>query len=119
VNLGELPGYDYDYINADIITTTLTAEDGKLVLPTGQFYKVMLLPDRDDISLEVLKSLEEMVSEGAIIIGRRPERTTSLKNYPDCDKEIKALADKLWGECDGKTILSNSYEKGWVNWGNL
>ncbi|KPL11147.1 MAG: hypothetical protein AMS26_20640 [Bacteroides sp. SM23_62] len=117
VDAGELPGYDYDYINADIITTTLTAEDGKLVLPTGQSYRVMLLPDRDDISLEVLKSLEKLVSDGAIVIGRRPERTTSLKNYPDCDTEVKTIADKLWGQCDGVKIFSNNYGKGTVYWG--
>ncbi len=117
VNPGELPGYDYDYINADIITSSLTAENGKLVLPGGQSYRVMLLPDRDDISLEVLKSLENLVSEGGIVIGRKPVRTTSLKNYPECDEEVNAIADKLWGECDGKTILSNSYGQGWVYWG--
>jgi len=117
VNVGELPGYDYDYINADIITTTLTAEEGKLVLPSGQSYRVMLLPDRDDISLEVLRSLEKLVSDGAIVIGRKPERTTSLKNYPDCDTEVKELADRLWGACDGEKIFSNSYGEGTVFWG--
>ncbi len=117
VNAGELPGYDYDYINADIVTTTLTAESGKLVLPSGQSYKVMLLPDRDDISLEVLKSLEKLVNNGAVVIGRKPERTTSLKNYPDCDREVKTIAGKLWGRCDGEKILSNNYGKGTVYWG--
>ena len=117
VNPGDLPGYNYDYINADIITSTLTAENGKLVLPSGQSYRVMLLPDRDDISLEVLKSLEKLVSDGAIVIGRKPERTTSLRNYPDCDAEVKSIADKLWGNCDGERIFSNNYGKGTVYWG--
>lgn len=117
INVGELPGYDYDYINADIITTTLRAENGKLVLPSGQSYKVMLLPDRDDISLEVLISLEKLVSDGAIVIGRRPERTTSLVNYPECDNQVKSIADKLWGETDGENIFSNTYGKGKVYWG--
>jgi len=117
VNPGELPGYDYDYINADIITTTLSVENGKLVLPSGQSYHVMLLPDRKDISLEVLKSLEKLINEGAVIIGPKPERTTSLKNYPECDTELKTIADKIWGKCDGNTILSNQYGKGTVYWG--
>ena len=116
VNPGELMGYDYDYINADIITKELTAENGKLVLPSGQSYRVMLLPDRVDISLEVLKTLENLVSEGAVIIGRRPERTTSLKNYPECDAEVKTIADKLWGKCDGEKIFSNRYGKGTIYW---
>jgi hypothetical protein len=117
INPGDLPGYDFDYINEDIITTTLITENGKLVLPSGQSYRVMLLPDRDDISLEVLKSLEKLVFEGAIVIGRKPGRTTSLKNYPDCDREVKEIADKVWGKCDGETVWSNKYGKGRVFWG--
>ena len=102
VHVGDMTGRDFDYINAEIITTTLSVENGELVLPHGQSYKVMQIPDRVDISLEVLKSLEKLVNDGAIIIGTKPERTTSLRNYPDCDDEVKAIADKLWGKADGK-----------------
>jgi len=117
VKVGELPGRDFDYINADIITSTLSTKNGELVLPHGQSYKVMQIPDRVDISLEVLKSLEKLVNDGAIVIGTKPERSTSLKNYPACDDEVKAIADKLWGKADGITILSNDYGKGKVYWG--
>jgi hypothetical protein len=117
INPGNLDGYDYDYVNAEIITTTLRAADGKLTLPHGQSYRVMMIPDRKDISLEVLKSLEKLIFDGAVVIGQKPERSTSLKNYPDCDTEVKTIADKIWGKCDGKTILSNQYGKGTVYWG--
>jgi len=117
VNVGELPGRDFDYINADVITTTLSTENGELVLPHGQSYKVMQIPDRVDISLEVLKSLEKLVNDGAIVIGTKPERTTSLKDYPACDEEVKAIAAKLWGKADGHTIFTNTYGKGKVYWG--
>ena len=114
---GDLAAYEYDYVNADIITSTLRSENGDLVLPHGQSYKVMLLPDREAMSLNVLKSLEKLVSNGAVIISRKPDRTASLENYPECDVELKALADQLWGPCDGKSILSNTYGKGTVYWG--
>ena len=117
LNLGDLPGYDYDYINADIITTTLTTENRKLVLPSGISYQVMLLPDREDISLEVLKSLEKLVYNGGVIIGRKPVRTTSLANFPACDNEVKSIADKLWGPTDGEEVFSNAYGQGKVYWG--
>jgi hypothetical protein len=117
VNPGKLPGYDYDYVNDEIITTALRAEKGKLVLPHGQSYRVMMIPDRADISLEVLRSLEKLVFEGAVVLGPKPERSTSLKGYPDCDAEVKELAAKIWGNCDGKTVLSNQYGKGTVYWG--
>jgi len=117
VNPGNMTGYDYDYINAEIITTDMKVKNGNIVLPSGQSYRVMLLPDKSDISLEVLESLEKLVYNGAVIIGKKPERTTSLKNYPACDRKVKIIADKLWGNCNGKTILSNEYGKGKVYWG--
>jgi hypothetical protein len=117
VNPGDLEGYDYDYMNADIITTTLSVEDGKLILPSGISYRVLLLPDRLDISLEVLKSIQNLVFEGATVIGRKPERTTSLKNFPECDEEVKSIASELWGDIDGEKIFSNAYGEGKVYWG--
>jgi len=117
VDPGDMEGYDFDYINADIIVNVMQVEDGKLVLPSGQSYRVMQLPDRVDISLEVLKRLKELVYKGAIIVGRRPERTTSLENYPQCDQEVRAIADELWGDIDGKDVVSNEYGAGKVYWG--
>ena len=117
VDPGSLPGYDYDYMNAEIITTSLRVKNGWLCLPSGQSYRVLLLPDQEAISLEVLRSLEKLVFDGAIVLGRRPTRTTSLENYPNCDQEVKTIADKLWGDCNGTDILSNSYGKGTVYWG--
>jgi hypothetical protein len=117
INPGKLPGYEYDYVNEDIITTTLETKNGELILPHGQTYKVMVLPDRVAISLEVLKHLEKLVLNGAVVIGRKPERSTSLKGYPECDQEVKMLADKIWGESDGQGIFSNAYGKGTVYWG--
>jgi hypothetical protein len=117
INPGKLPGYDYDYMNADIIIKQLKVKNGQLVLPSGQAYRMMQIPDREDISLEVLKKLDTLVYEGAIIIGPKPQRATSLKNYPACDNEVKSIAEKMWGDCDGKKIFSNKYGKGTIYWG--
>jgi hypothetical protein len=117
INPGKLPGYDYDYMNADIITKSLKVEKGRLVLPSGQSYRVMQIPDRDKISLDVLKKLDTLVFNGAIIIGRKPQVSSSLKNYPACDREVAAIANKMWGDCDGKKVLSHKYGKGVIHWG--
>lgn len=117
VDPGDLHGYDYDYVNADIITNALRTNNGQLLLPSGESYRVMFLPDRKDMSLEVLKSIEKLVRDGAVVVGPKPERTTSLKNYPQCDTELKAMADQVWGDCDGVNKLSNTYGKGEIFWG--
>lgn len=117
VNPGSVLGYDYDYMNVEIITTAMRVEDGRLVLPSGQSYRVMLLPDKEAISFEVLQALEKLVSEGATVLGRKPVRTTSLKNYPECDEEVARITENLWGDCDGKEVLSHKYGKGTIYWG--
>lgn len=40
-----------------------------------------------------------------------------MKNYPACDEEVKSVADKMWGACDGRSILLNKYGKGTIYWG--
>jgi hypothetical protein len=117
VDPGDMEGYDFDYMNADIVVNDMQVEDGRLVLSSGQSYRVMQLPDRPDISLDVLRRLKELVNAGAVIVGRRPERTTSLKNYPANDDEVKDIADELWGEIDGVNVFSNNYGAGKVYYG--
>lgn len=110
VNPGSVPGYDYDYINAEVIIRDLEYRDGYLVLPHGQRYRVMLLPDEEAISLEVLEKIEALVEAGATIVGPKPLRATSLRNYPECDEQVKAIADRLWNgeKKQGQVIADKS-----------
>ena len=110
-------GFDYDVTNSEVILTRLDVKDGKLMLPDGQSYEIMVLPEQDHADPEVLKKLEELVKKGATIVGRKPTRSHGLKNYAEKDELIKQIADKLWGACDGKTITENQYGKGKVIWG--
>lgn len=109
-------GYDYDYINEEVILTRMQVKDGKLVLPDGMSYRVMVLPDRETISLEALKKIGELVEGGATIIGSKPQRSNSLRGYPEADKEIQSLAAKIWGDCDGEKVKSHAYGKGKIFW---
>ena len=110
-------GYDYDDCNAEVILERLEVKDGKLVLPDGMSYHVLRLPDREAISLDVLQKLEQLVKDGAIIAGQKPNKSTGLKDYNDSDKRVIEFADRLWGKCDGISITENSYGKGKVYWG--
>jgi hypothetical protein len=117
VNLDSLgQGYDYDYINEEVILTRMSVKDGKLVLPDGMSYRMMVLPDRKTISPVVLKKLGEFVEAGATIVGPKPERSNSLRGYPACDGEVRGLAGRIWGDCDGEKVKSRSYGKGRIVW---
>lgn len=115
VNLQSLgQGYDYDYINEEVLLTRMKVKNGMLVLPDGMSYRVMALPDRKTISLDALKRIGELVEDGATIVGPKPERSNSLEGYPDCDREVQELADKIWGS--NGLVKSHIYGKGKVIW---
>jgi hypothetical protein len=111
-----LPRYDYDVINEEVLLNRMQVRDGRLVLPDGMSYRVMVLPGHQIISLEALRKLAQLVKEGATIIGPKPVSVTGLKDYPSCDVELAELANQLWGLSDGRTVTQNIYGKGRVIW---
>ncbi len=91
------PGYDYDVITAEALIQRASVKDGKIFLPDGMNYRVLVLPERDVISLPVLKKISELVKAGATIIGPKPARGEVLDNFAATDAAIKKIADELWG----------------------
>jgi len=110
-------GYDYDVTNAEVILTRMAARHGRIVLPDGMSYQLLVLPDRDDIDLEVLQKLERLVQDGATIVGRKPARATGLADHQRRSLQVRQLAEKLWGPCDGTSVKEHAYGQGRVIWG--
>ena len=110
-------GFDYDVTNREVILTRMTVRDGRITLPDGMSYALLVLPEREDIDLDVLKKLQQLVRDGATVVGPKPTRSNGLRGYPERDEQVRQLADRLWGACDGKTILENSYGRGRIIWG--
>lgn len=110
----EIPqGYSYDYINSEVIVCDMSVKDGRLVLPHGTSYRILVLPPQDTMRPEVLAKIEQLVASGGIVLGPRPKRSPSLQNYPVADKKIQEMADYLWGDISlkyrryGKGMLMN------------
>ncbi|MCD6331825.1 MAG: hypothetical protein J7L89_00985 [Bacteroidales bacterium] len=78
-------GHDYDYINEEIILSKLDIQKKKLVIPGGPGYALLVLPDSQAISPDVLNKLESLVSKGAVVYGPKPTQSNSLQDYPECD----------------------------------
>lgn len=119
---GTLPvppeGHDFDFLNADVLLNRLSvAEDGRLVLPDGMSYRVLVLPETDRMRPELVRKLRDLVAGGATVTGRRPLSSPSLARYPDADAEVQALAADLWGDLDGVSRTIRHYGKGRVVWG--
>ena len=110
-------GYDYDVCNSEVLLTRLSVKDGKLVLPDGMSYRLLVLPDTDRIPVEIIEKLQELVKAGATIVGPRPLSDPGLKDYPNCDATVQKVAKSLWGNIDGKKIVERKIGKGRVIYG--
>lgn len=112
-------GYDWDKCSKDVILNRLSFSDGKIRLPDGMSYSVLVLPPHEQIDLEVMRKLEQLVLQGMVLIGDPPTRTTGLAHYPEGDKELEAIRNRMWrcnmgGWMDGVNRTENVYGKGRV-----
>jgi len=110
-----LPGYDYDVATEEVVLGRLSVRDGRIVLPDGMSYRVLVLPDRPRLSLSVLRKVRQLVSDGATVIGPKPVEATSLQDHPQGDREVSRIADELWGAGTGQGQKATG--SGRVVWG--
>lgn len=89
-------GYDYDVCNEEVLLTRLSVKNGRIVLPDGMSYRVLVLPVDRRMPVPVIKKIEELVKAGATVIGPKPEKDPGLLNYPNCDAEVRKTADEVW-----------------------
>lgn len=106
-------GYDYDFINTEILKNNAHVVDGRIVLSSGASYAVLVLPPQETMRPEVLERIATLIKEGACVLGNQPKRSPSGSNYPQCDSRIMALGDELWGKNSGK-IIKRLYGKGHI-----
>jgi len=111
-------GYDFDCVNTDVLLHRMSVSpDGRLVLPDGMSYRVLVLPPTTLMTPEVIRKVHELVAGGATVVGPRALRSPSLAGYPEADREVHDLATDLWADTDGITKTQHSYGKGQVFWG--
>ena len=93
----QLPtGYSFDFINAEVLLTRATVKDGRLTLPDGMKYRLLVLPNQKSMRPEVLKKISELVQAGLAVYGDAPEYSPSLSGYPVVDKEVQRIGKDLF-----------------------
>ena len=101
----------------EVVLTRMSVKDGRIVLPDGMSYRLLVLPDSQTMTPRLLAKIVELVEAGATVVGPRPQKAPNLENYPACDEQVKTLADRLWGDCDGSKVTQHLLGKGRVVWG--
>jgi len=134
-------GYDCDYCNAEVLLTRMSVKAGRIVLPDGTSYRMLVLQNcvsplpaiasrvgayqnlrvspipSKAMSVGVVKKLRDLIRAGATIIGAPPEQAVGLKDYPQCDIEVQSIAAEIWGGLDGTNQTERRFGKGRIIWG--
>lgn len=107
-------GYQFDYMNAEVIEKYMTVKDGLITLPHGTQYRILVLPRLETMRPELLAKIKQLVNDGAVVMGPAPKRSPSLQNQPEADQEVLKLAAELWGDVDGVNVKFRKVGKGMV-----
>jgi hypothetical protein len=92
------PRHDYDVCSSEVILKRMRVEKGRIVLPDGMSYAVLVLPEQDHIPAEVLARIHALVADGATVIGhQRPTRAPGMKDQQTETRMVGRLVDELWG----------------------
>jgi len=107
-------GYQFDYMNAEVIEKYMTVKNGLITLPHGTQYRILVLPKLETMRPELLTKIKQLISDGAIVMGPAPKRSPSLQNQPSADSLVQAMATEMWGNVDGMKVKSRIYGKGLI-----
>ncbi|MCF6403572.1 hypothetical protein L3C95_11840 [Chitinophaga filiformis] len=72
-----LKGYDFDFCSQEEVLQ-MRVQNGRLYLPQGQDYRVLVLPPNRMLQWPVLKHLQQLIQQGAIVVGLPPVSPSGL-----------------------------------------
>ncbi|MDP4269297.1 MAG: glycosyl hydrolase [Bacteroidota bacterium] len=96
-----IKGYDYDACGEELFKQVIV-KDGKLVLPNGRQYKMLVLTHNGCMSVQMLTHIAELIKKGANVFGEAPRQTPGLEGYPKAENELQLLTKELWGNGNEK-----------------
>ncbi len=111
-NLPDRLGYNFDGCAPEALIARASVRDGRIVFPDGMSYRLLVLPETETMTPQLLRKIKELVEAGATIVGPPPRKSPSLVNYPQCDEEVRQLAAQLWG--NGEPAAERKVGKGRV-----
>ena len=110
-------GYDYD-VCGDEILTRASVKDGRIVLPSGMSYRLLILAGGDHLTLAAARQLRELVTQGAVVLASsKPVGSRNLSDGTAGDAEVRKIADELWGQGQPEKSGEHVTGRGKVIWG--
>ncbi|MGB9606109.1 MAG: glycosyl hydrolase, partial [Bryobacteraceae bacterium] len=67
-------GYDWDVADREAILKRVRLENGRIVLPDGMSYRLLVLRNEGVMTVELLRKLRDLVEQGMWLVRARPQR---------------------------------------------
>jgi hypothetical protein len=110
-------GYNFDACPPGMLYQA-TVNEGLIAFPSGASYRLLVLPHFETMTPALLTKIADLVRDGATVVGLPPRQSPSLSGYPECDDEVKALAQTLWGKNDPPAeLIIRLFGNGRIVWG--
>jgi hypothetical protein len=89
---------NYDCINSDALINRISAKNGKLVLPDGIQYNVLVLFNTKNIRYETIQKINDLAEKGVVIVGEKPEEIGGYKISREQKTEFDKLVQNIWSK---------------------
>ncbi len=118
-----LNGYAYDSFNKDALLRLAEVEDGRIVLPGGANYGMLVIPGNrkmaphggEQMSVEVAQKLLQLAKDGAtILMMDKPTRTIGVISESSNDEELKTIVEELFR--GDRKMISNAGGRQFEMW---
>ncbi|MDX1936614.1 MAG: glycosyl hydrolase [Flavihumibacter sp.] len=87
-------GYEFDFVNATALLNAIDFKNGKLTAISGNTYQLLVLDESaKNMTLPVLKKINQLVKTGAKLVGAKPQQSPSLS---DDVAEFERVVNELW-----------------------
>lgn len=90
-------GFNFDYVNTEVLVERLTVKDGYLVLPEGTRYQALELHRPQYLKMATLKRVRDLVMAGATLVSAKPEQPIGFSEWP-LREEFNTITEELWGD---------------------
>ena len=91
------PGFDYGGVNLELLRQ-VEVKDGRCHLPSGASHAVLVFPESERMTPELVAELKRLVEAGATVVARRPSESPSLAGHPQADEEVSRAVREWWGK---------------------
>ncbi len=107
-------GFDFNFVNDQVLLERSSLESGKLVIEKIE-HSVLILPRVTNIDVPTLERVRDFCRAGGIVVAieRVPEYSTGFVGYDENDTKVKSIVAEMFGSIQiGEGIVTNTCGQG-------